>query len=66
MQHYLAQLEIAPDHPHSYNGVGTTLHDMRRYEDAIFFYKAQLFFNPRNKYSHLNLSLAHARLKQFE
>jgi tetratricopeptide (TPR) repeat protein len=39
MQHYLAQLEIAPDHPHSYNGVGTTLHDMRRYEEAILFYK---------------------------
>lgn len=42
MQHYLSQLRISPDHPHSYNGVGTTLHDLRRYEDAIFFYKVQV------------------------
>ncbi len=41
MQHYLSQLRISADHPHSYNGVGTTLHDLRRYEDAVFFYKVQ-------------------------
>ena len=46
--------------------VRQTLHDLRRYEDAIFFYQAQLFFNPQNKYSHLNLSLALARLKRFD
>ena len=66
MGHYLEQLQISPEHPHSFNGIGTTLHDGRRYEDAIFFYQTQLVHNERNKYSHLNMSLAYARLKQYE